>query len=175
MTVFDVESALKTAVCIVDSREHLGTKAANSRLKSISLPLHRDALPFGDYSVYCTLPGGEVFSLSDKVVIERKMSLNELSQNFFQHRDRFEREFGRAKASGARIYLLIENGSIDKIYAHRYRAKVHPNAYIATLLAWLSRYNCIVLFCKPDNSGKLIHDILHRELKEHLTRMVDDG
>lgn len=171
MDHFTVDECLNSAVVLVDSREHLGTKAVNGRLKSIGLPLHREALPFGDYSIYCTLPNGKKYSLADKVVVERKMSLNELSQNLFQSRDRFAREFDRAKQAGAKVYLIVENGSIDRIYGHTYKTKVHPNAYIASLLAWLSRYNMTVLFCKPENSGKLIHDVLYRELKERLTEM----
>jgi hypothetical protein len=46
-----------------------------------------------------------------------------------------------------------------------------PQALVASLLAFLSRYNCQLIFCKPETSGKLIHDILYREMKENLSNM----
>ena len=174
MTHFDVDAALKTLVCCVDSRERLATSSVHKRLSMIGLPLHREALSFGDYSCYCTVDG-KVVSLKDKVAIERKMSLDELSGNLFQNRERFKREFERAKKANAKIYLLIENGSMDKVMDGKYKTRVHPNSYLASILAWLSRYNCQVIFCKPEHSGRLIGEILRREMKEYLMGLVDDG
>lgn len=157
-------------ICIVDSREH-DTQAARARYRRMGIPHIRQKLDVGDYSAKCP-----ALDLTDKVVIERKMSLVELSQCYCQDRGRFKREFERAKARGIKIYLLIENASLDAIYAHKYRTNMTSQAMIASLFAWLARYNCQVLFCSDTNSGNVIHDVLYRELKERLENMEDlDG
>lgn len=167
MNPFDIDDALKTMTVLVDTREQ-DTDRAKRRLHRIGTPIERVKLDFGDYSVRC-----DRLDLRDSVAIERKMSLVELSQCFFQNRARFAREFDRAKQKGAKVYLLVEGGSFDKIYRHQYRTKVSPKAYIASLLAWLARYNCQIVFCDELTSGDLIHDILYRELKERLEALPD--
>lgn len=152
---------------LVDTREQ-DTQKARQRLHRIGVPVVREKLDFGDYSVRCSR-----LDLRDTVVIERKMSLVELSQCFFQNRARFKREFERAKAKRAKVYLMVEGGSFEKIYRHQYRTKVAPSAYIGSLLAWLARYDCQIIFCDELTSGDLIHDILYRELKERLEAIPD--
>ena len=51
---------------------------------------------------------------------------------------------------------------------HRYRSKYHPNAFLASLTAWMVRYNLTPIFCKAEVSGDLIREILYRDLKERL-------
>lgn len=167
MNHFDVDDALKTMTVIVDTREQ-DTEKARQRMRRIGVKTIREKLDFGDYSVRCSC-----LDLRDQVAIERKMSLVELSQCFFQNRSRFKREFERAKEKNAKIYLLVEGGSFEKIYRHQYKTKVNPKAYIASLLAWLARYDCQIIFCDELTSGDLIHDILYRELKERLEAMPD--
>ncbi len=43
-----------------------------------------------------------------------------------------------------------------------------PQALVASLTAWLARYNCQLIFCKSETTGKLIKELLYRELKERL-------
>jgi hypothetical protein len=45
-----------------------------------------------------------------------------------------------------------------------------PKALIASMLAWLARYNCQLIFCRAETSGRLIFDVLYREAKERLER-----
>ena len=45
---------------------------------------------------------------------------------------------------------------------------------VASIFAWLARYNCQVLFCSDLTSGQVIHDVLYRELKERLEQMPDE-
>lgn len=162
----DLQRALSTAVILCDTREQ-PTKRFEKRMQSIGLPYVRKKLDFGDYSIACTVDDTSI-DLSNIVAIERKMSLDEICNCFCQQRGRFEREFLRAKQVGAKIYLLIEGGSWEKAYAGYYRSQMHPNSFIASLTAWLARYNCQILFCEPDTTGKLIHELLYRELKEYL-------
>ena len=149
-------------IVLVDTREQ-DTMRARKRFKNIGAPIERVALNFGDYSARCP-----ALDLSDKVVIERKMDLDELAMCYGSSRRRFTNEFERAKAAGAKTYLLIENGSWEFVYSGHYRSKMLPKSLAASLQAWLSRYDCQIIFCKQDTSGQLIHDILYREMKEHL-------
>lgn len=164
----DVNSALKSMVCLVDTREQ-DTPRFRARMKSIGCPWERKKLDFGDYSAKC-----EALDLSSYVVIERKMNLDELCNCYCKDRGRFEREFERAMASNAKVYLLVEDASWDQAYAGKYRSRMNPNSLTSSMIAWLARYNCQILFCSPDTSGRLIHDVLYRELKERLEALPDE-
>ena len=108
-------------------------------------------------------------------VIERKMSIDELCQCYTHDRDRFVREFERADRDGAKIYLLVEDATWERFYAGKYRSRMQPQSLIGSTLAWLARYKCQVVFCRQETSGKLIHDILYREVREWLERKCEDG
>lgn len=170
MHPIEVDSVLKTMCILVDSREQ-ATKQAQRRYEAFGVPYERDKLDFGDYSAVFTLSDGVTLDLRDSVAIERKMSLDELCGCYTHDRARFEREFERAKDAGAKIYLLIENASWELAYNGKYRSQMKPQALIASILAWLARYDCQIIMCKAETSGKLIHDILYREAKERLTAM----
>lgn len=170
MHPIDVESTLKTMVCICDSREQ-ATEQSKRRYADFGVPWERGKLDFGDYSAVFTLPDGTEFSLKDKICVERKMNLSEICGCFTHDRERFTREFERAKAANAKIYLLIENASWELAYNGKYRSQMKPQALIASILAWLARYDCQIIMCKAESSGHLIKDILYREAKERLTAM----
>lgn len=166
-----VESVLKSLVLIVDTREQ-DTKRARHRIKRTGLPVFRKALSFGDYSCLVTLDDGSELDFSGSVAIERKMNLDEIIDCYTRHRDRFAREFERAKESNAKLYLLIENASWEKAYQGKYRSKMNSNALIASMTAWLARYNCQIIMCDELTTPKLIKEILYREAKE---RLLNDG
>lgn len=151
----------------MDTREQ-DTPALRKRLAAMGCSHERVKLEYGNYSVKCNVPNGGDMDLSTTVCIERKMSLDELFQNYTRGRGRFVREFERAKQAGAKIYLLIENGSWEHVYSGSFRTKTTPQAMIASMTAWLARYQCQLLFCKPETTGVLIKEILYRELKERL-------
>lgn len=165
----EVKSALESMVCLVDTREQ-GTPRLRARLKEIGCPWERKKLNFGDYSVKC-----DAIDLSETIAVERKMDLDELCNCYCKERKRFEREFERAKQAGAKVYLLIEDGSWEDAYSGKYRSRMSPESLVASIQAWLARYNCQVIFCRQHTTGKLIHDILYRELKEALEKHEPDS
>lgn len=171
MNPFDLKKALASMTLIVDTREQ-PTKRLEQRLEVCGLPYERKKLFSGDYSCICKMPDGSELDFSDHVAIERKMSIGELCMCFGSQRERFENEFQRAKEAGIKIYLLVENGSWEKIYNWSYKksSKYHPNALIASINAFRARYNMQLDFCRPETTGKVIHDILYRELKEYLEK-----
>lgn len=160
----DIEACLESMVILADTREQ-PSERAERRYKAFSVPHVRQKLNYGDYSAVFTLNGWE---MALKVAIERKMGLDELAACFTHERKRFEAEFERAKADGATIYLLVENASWENLLNGKYRSKLNPKAFEASLLAWMARYNIKPIFCKAETSGKLINDILRYELKERL-------
>ena len=172
----DIDKMLGGLCLIVDSREQPTTRA---RERYNAFPAsRRDKLDFGDYSAEVRDPDGEIVSLRDAVVIERKMSLDELCQCFTHDRGRFEREFQRARNVNAKVYLLIENATMENAYNGRYRSKMNPASLIGSLFSWLARYNIVLLMCKEETSGRLIYDVLRYEMRHYLeiqTEGVSNG
>ena len=173
MTIPEMESALKTLTVLVDTREQ-DTPLFRKRMKRVGFPTKRQKLDFGDYSCSVMADGVER-NLSASFAIERKMSLDELAACYTTGRKRFEREFERARQAGAKVYLLIEGASWEGAYSGKYRSKMHPHALIASMVAWLARYNCQLLMCKAETTPELIHDICYREAKEYLERMCNES
>lgn len=173
MDIFDQEDIIKSFSIVVDSREQ-GTARSRKRYESMGVPYTRAVLDFGDYTYNLMLPSGPLHNtnrrISAKCVIERKQNLDELAMCFTRSRDRFRREFERAAAAGARVYLLTENASIDMIMAGQYRSRFQPKAFMASLFAWSVRYNMVPIFCDMNDSGKVIKEILFRDAKERLER-----
>ena len=174
MTPFELEKTLSTMTCIIDSREK-PTPEAKKRWESFGVPYRIQALKSGDYTAEFVLPNGEIFSLENHAVIERKLGISEICGNFCQNRDRFIREFERIRNAGARAYIVVEGASWEAIYNHRYHSKMSPQALVASMTAWMARYNAHIIFCKDETFPKLCREILYREAKEILTNMEVDS
>ena len=170
MDRFEIEQVLESFRVIVDTREQASIRATE-RFAALGDGLERATLDYGDYAANITLTAGNPLydvaatRIHPSCIIERKMSLDELATCFTRGRDRFRREMERARASGAKIYLLTEGGDWEKIFRHSYRSRFNPNAFIATLTAWMVRYEINVLFCRPGT-----REILYRDIKERLEK-----
>ena len=168
-------------VIYIDSREQ-PTKRAFKRYETFGCP-YKNKIPmwFGDYTYNATLPDGSeiIPDHSEKVVgkcvIERKMDLDELAMCFGRGRGRFQREFQKSIDHNARFILLVENATWEKLILGKYKSKMHPKAFFASLTSWMIRYNASVIFCKEETSGKIIKELLYRDLKERLERGEFDG
>lgn len=168
MTNFEIDNVLKTIVVTIDTREQ-NTDLFSKRQQDIGC-CERKTLPYGDYSCKFTLPNGKLLDFSKQVVIERKMNADELCLCFGKERRRFKAEFDRAKADKCRVYLLVENCTWEHIILGKYRSKYNSEALLASIFAWIPRYNMIPVMCKAELSGKLIKEILYREVKEYLQK-----
>lgn len=171
MDPFEIKETLSTFRVLVDTREQ-NTARASERFEALS-PYERATLAYTDYCGQITLPDGtSLYNVAETVTpaccIERKMSLDELAMCFTRGRDRFRREFERAKAQNAKTWLLIEGGSWEAIDKHRYRSRFNEKALRASLIAWAIRYDFKIVFCRPESSGALIREILYRDIKEKL-------
>jgi len=174
MDLFEQDAMLQSMQILVDTREQ-NTERAQRRYATFGVPYSRATLSYGDYCYNAQLPSGEwLFEegelISAPIVIERKMSLDELAMCFTKDRDRFEREFQRAKTNNARIFLLTENATWENLLNGRYRSKFNQNAFLASLAAWIIRYDLQLIFCKEETSGRLIKEFLYRDLKERIGR-----
>ena len=176
MEPYEIENCLHTLEILVDTREQ-PSERAERRYQSFGSPYRRVTLDYADYTYNFILPDGRpAFSTESPVcghaVIERKADLVELSGCLCQSRERFEREFQRARDHGASIYLLVEDANWENLIHGHYKTRFNPNAFEASLLAFMVRYDLKLIFCKKETSGKLIRDILYRELKERLERGI---
>jgi len=173
MDAFEISDALDSFQILIDTREH-ATPKATERYQSFGVPYQRATLSYGDYCGLIKVNADPIHDTTKTVsaacVIERKMSLDELAACFGRGRDRFDREFQRARDAGAKVYLLTENGSWEAILNHRYRSRFTPQAFVASLTAWSVRYDITPLFCRAATSGRLIKEILYRDMKERLQR-----
>ena len=170
---FEIDGMLERMVVLIDTREQ-DTPTFRRRVQDMGCPVERVKLDYGDYTCRTTLPDGRSYSLADKLVIERKMSLDELCACFGKGRARFTREFDRAKADGARIVLLVENGDWGKAYAGQYRSLYRPASLVASLLCWMERYGMTPQFCPAHLSGRFIYGLLRYSLRERLERGLPD-
>ena len=160
-TETELAEELRNLSIICDTRER--DRHVESYLKKINVQTINRKLDTGDYS--CQL--GDI-SFERDITVERKHNLDEICGNFTAERDRFEREFVRAKAYGTKVHLIIENATWSDIFLGNYRSKLPPKSLVGSLLSWMVRFNVTVTFCKPEETGKIIYGIFYYYVREKL-------
>ena len=160
----EINELLKQLTIVCDSREQCNGHVTGYFDKCKVAHATRK-LDTGDYSAMI----GDM-TLEHDVVIEKKSGLDEIAGNFTVDRQRFEDEMMRAKAEGLKVFLLIENASWSDIPLHNYRSKLEPKSLIASLLSWQVRFNITIIFCKPSETGQIIHGILYYAAREALKK-----
>ena len=174
LTPFDETQILRTMEILVDTREQR-TPKAEQRYRSFGVPYSRATLAYGDYTAnFIMMDGKKLYDTSKTVkpvcIVERKMSLDELAQCFTHSRDRFEREFQKAKDNHCFIHLICEDGNYEKRAGHKYKSKFPPSAFLASITAWERRYDIHFHFCSSLETGHLIKEFLYRDMKERISR-----
>jgi ERCC4-type nuclease len=162
----DIDLLCKSLVIIVDSREKNNKHICDClSKKNIQYVIRK--LDYGDYSFMIKanelIP--EDLSFENKIVIERKNSLEELSQNLCQKRKQFENELVRKK--DCKFILLIEKGRFEDIFNGNYNTKLSRKAYLASLLTFQLRYNMQIAFIDQKNVYKFICNIFYYYLREN--------
>ena len=155
---------LSKLTIIVDTREQKNAHILDF-FDQNKIPYKVRKLDSGDYSAMV----GDL-TLEHDVFIERKNSLTEICGNFAQNRERFDREFTRAKADGAKPFILVENNTTNDVFKGNYRSQMPPKALWASFCTWMVRYNTTILFSDKAHSGKIIYSIMYyyaRELMLH--------
>lgn len=147
---------LKSITILIDTREK-ENKHIVEYLDKKNIAHKSKALEQGDYSFF--LPTNEELSIPrdlyfDKdIVIERKASLEELSGNFAQNRDRFEKELSTYKGQ---MHLVIEGADYHDIYNGNYKTQYNSKSYLGSLHSFSNKYSFPFMFMK-DNSYTAIY------------------
>lgn len=158
----DLAEELEKLTVIIDSNEKVYNHI-ESYLKKNKVKYKVRKLETGDYTAML----GDM-TLENDVAIERKANLDEICGNFTRERERFEREFLRAKAHGIKMFLIVEDASWKKVFLGDYRSQLPPKSLIAAFLSWQVRFNITIIFCEPEETPKIMHGILHYYAREKL-------
>ena len=147
MDVFEQKKCLESMIVLHDTREQQ-TQQARDRYSRMGCVVRKATLSFRDYTYNCILPSGQWLydegkTILPTVVIERKMSLDELAMCFCQGRKRFEKEMQRAIENGSIIYLLVENASWENLLNGRYRSMLVSSHQMTTSISWNISHSAI--------------------------------
>lgn len=122
------------------------------------IELIRSALPFGDYIA------------APKIAVDTKQNIHEIALNLCgagKEKRRFGNECRKAKDAGCELVFLIEDPqyqSIDDLYGKQiyiYNDQIIPGDQLATAMHTVqNRYGCRFIFCRPEDAGKIISEIL---------------
>lgn len=165
LTETELKKELKDNLTIIcDTREQVNGHILDWFQKQ-KIPFVERGLNTGDYSVMWRDQ-----SFEDEVLIERKANLDEIAGNFTVGRERFEREFTRAKAQNTKVFLVVENASWTDVLLGNYRSKLNPKSFLSSFLSWQAEYNITIIFCKPSETPRLIHGILYYWVRNRLKR-----
>jgi len=141
---------VKDLVLIVDTREQ-----RPFQFQGFPCSIVRAALPAGDYS----LPGFE-----DEISIERK-SLDDLVNCLCHDRERFEREL--AKLRTLQVVAVVVEAPWAALASGHYRSRMHPNAALETVSAFMVRYRVPFLFVENRAAAeRLTYSILSKYARE---------
>ena len=157
----ELAEELKKLTIIEDSREQ--DRHVSEWFEKNKVPCITRKIDTGDYSAQL----GDL-SMEREIVVERKRNLDGICGNFTAERERFEREFMRAKAYGTKVVLIIENASWSDIFLGNYRSKTSPKSLLGSLLSWMVRFNITVTFCKSEETARIIYGIFFYAAKEKL-------
>lgn len=156
-SIEEIKKLTKSMIILVDSREKKNGHILDYLIKQ-NIPYQVTALNYGDYSfmIPAAAAGEDIYFHRD-CVIERKGSLEELSGNLAQNRERFEAEFLRAGNDLCKIYLMVEApGGYSDIIGHKYHTEFTPAAFMASMKTWESRFGCNIQFIDRQFSGYYI-------------------
>ena len=160
---------MRSIIILVDSREQSWSHISKY-FDEKKIPYKVKKLNYADFSYY--IPKNDELNIPrdmymDQIVaIERKGSLEELSGNFSNDRDRFEKELSLYKG---KMHLLIENSSYDDIYSNNYKTQYNKKSYMGSLHSFALRYDLSIMFMpKNECSGVYIFCVCYYHLKNLL-------
>lgn len=165
----ELKELLSTVTVLIDTREQENSHITDY-LDKKKIPHISKKLDYGDYS--CMIPANLELGImrdtyfTDLVAVERKGSLEELSNNLTADRTRFESELIRSH--GCRMLMMIENAGYDDIVSHRYKSQYDPKSFVATLQTYTARYGLNINFVPATCAGNFIYFTLLYHCREYL-------
>ena len=172
MNKISMEKILRSIVILVDTREKKNLHILNWFIEN-NIKYKNLKLDFGDYSFM--IPKDEEIGVTedviykDKIAIERKNSLNEISGNFTRGRERFAREFKRAKEKGCDIRLVIEEADYSDIDKGKY-SKMNPKSMKGSIHSFDSKFDLPVVFIPKEYTGDYIYNRFYYWLRNKLEK-----
>lgn len=159
MTDTQIKKALENIVIIIDTRENVNQHITNY-FNSKGIKYLYQKLDFGDYSAvlqpFPELGIDKDIEFFDKIAIERKNSLKEISTNISKERDRFVRELERSE--GSRFIIMVEESQgYEKIINHQYDSELTEKSFLGTLFTFGHRYGIDVNFIEKRYAGLFIY------------------
>jgi hypothetical protein len=112
-----------------------------------------------------------------KVVIDRKKDLQEVAGNVCQQHDRFIRELELARELGFKMIILVEEPTITSLTNvcswYNWRCRTNKKAINGRTLYKImktiqDKYGVEWMFCKKENCGKRIVEILGGDVSEKM-------
>lgn len=170
-TETELKKILKTMVILCDTREQ-NNRHIKNYLENKLIPHQDEALNFGDYTAM--VPANEEMGIlrplffDRSIVIERKGSLEELSGNLSQGRERFKDEMTRATC--ADVHLMIEGNSFSDIINHRYATQFNEKAFLGSLFSLQCEYGFNLSFIDQKDAGQYIYLILYYYVRKILMK-----
>lgn len=160
-------------VILIDKREK-ENRHITEYFDKHKISYQKETLNYGDYSFY--IPPNDAYGILSpiyfhkEIIVERKNSLEELSNNLGKDRDRFEKEFLKAYKDGCRLYLLTENPhGYSAIMEHNYKTEFQPLPYVASLKSFENRYGLHIQFIDRQYAGYMIFSTFYYYMRENLS------
>lgn len=157
MTDKQIAEIMSQMVYVVDTREKKNEHILDY-FKEHDIKYKVEKLDFGDYGFELPEPYSH---LNNKIVVEKKNSIDEINGNFTKGRERFHNEFKRARDNDAKVHLVVENATWKKIMNGTYRSKISPNSVMASFLTFGQMYDMPVWFVEKSNSPMLITNLIN--------------
>lgn len=165
----EITEIISSMIILIDTREK-NIKHITDYFDRKEVQYKIKALSYGDYSF--VIPKNEALSIprdlyfDKKVCIERKGSLEEISGNLTNGRDRFEKEL--SLAPGTKV-LLIENADYGDIAAGNYNTQYNKKSFVGSLHSFWFKYNVPMFFMKENKySGLFIRMYFEYYFKNYL-------
>ncbi|MCB8640047.1 MULTISPECIES: ERCC4 domain-containing protein [unclassified Holdemanella] len=140
------QEIINSMVVLVDTREKNNQTLLDIWNKK-GLKYKKKKLDYGDYSVM--IPKNDKLNIprdiyfDQKIVVERKGSLSEISGNLTNGRDRLEKELA---LSPVHKVMLIENGSFEDIANGNYDTQYNKKSFLASLFTFQFRYDMPIVY-----------------------------
>lgn len=140
---------------IVDTREKANSHITDT-FDSYKVPWVNETLKYGDYSFF--IPANEELGIprdlyfTEKCVVERKNSLEELCTNLTKERDRLEKEFALAPRQKV---LLIENAKYSDVVDGNYKSQYNKRAFLGSIHSFWFKYNIPTFFMEDPKYSSL--------------------
>lgn len=147
-------------IIIEDTRNKIGKhRNINRYFERHGIEVIRQKLDVGDYM----LPDGNIS-------VDTKEDMLELCSNLMLKRDkaRFWREVRRARDTGIKLYILVEErgiyGMSDIARWHNPRSRVPGSALLTEIVRISAAYGVKFMFCDKRRTGRIIYEILTGEV-----------